>query len=203
MVPDEGSFDWLDNFLIKNPEYTELSDRALLERSIKSGVQSKAKAACNDKPDPSGDNANLRSILMQLASLQPRNFVVMEVKGNLVKDERDVALAKFRKPVFKTVADVIVGDPPSSFKKIVQQKTLKMKQEASDAAHKAKQLKEKQEWTFRTKKKELEKQKKKAEKEKAKKLEEVKKATEKAAAKKEAAEGNTVEEGQEEEKEEE
>merc|ERR1711879_504718 len=30
-LPDEGTFDWLDQFLEKNPQYTELSDRKIIE----------------------------------------------------------------------------------------------------------------------------------------------------------------------------
>merc|ERR1712066_1053663 len=37
-LPDEGTFDWLDMFLEKNKDYTELSDRAILSWAEKSGI---------------------------------------------------------------------------------------------------------------------------------------------------------------------
>merc|ERR1711985_127490 len=30
-LPDEGTFDWVDSFLKKNPQYTELSSRKLID----------------------------------------------------------------------------------------------------------------------------------------------------------------------------
>merc|ERR1711871_1769002 len=51
-LPDEGSFDWLDSFLEKNPDYTELSDRAFSEWGLKSGLKSKgSRKECNDRPN--------------------------------------------------------------------------------------------------------------------------------------------------------
>jgi len=94
--------------------------------------------------------------------MQPRNFVIMEVKGNLVKADRDAAVAKFKGPLFKTVADVMVSEPPSSFKRIVQAKSLQAKQDAADKEHKATYMAEKREWALRKKSKEVEKNKKKA-----------------------------------------
>ncbi|CAK9081371.1 Heterogeneous nuclear ribonucleoprotein U-like protein 1 (Adenovirus early region 1B-associated protein 5) (E1B-55 kDa-associated protein 5) (E1B-AP5), partial [Durusdinium trenchii] len=38
-LPDEGTFDWVDQFLSKNRNYTELSDRAILDWAKKSGLQ--------------------------------------------------------------------------------------------------------------------------------------------------------------------
>merc|ERR1712039_948696 len=36
--PDEGTFDWLDDFLEKNPKYVELSERKLIDWAAKSGM---------------------------------------------------------------------------------------------------------------------------------------------------------------------
>merc|ERR1712050_334483 len=109
--------------------------------------------------------AQQRKVLMQVAAVHPRNFVVMEVKGNLNKDDRAKNLAQFKTPVFKTVADVLVGEPPTSFKKLAHARTLKAKQIASDTLFKAKKIDEKRQWLLRKKRKELEKAKEKAEKE--------------------------------------
>merc|ERR1712032_1040330 len=37
-LPDTGVFDWADGFLQKNPSYTEISDRKMLEWPSKSGL---------------------------------------------------------------------------------------------------------------------------------------------------------------------
>lgn len=48
-LPDEGTFYWLDDFLEKNPNYTELSDRAFADWALKSGLHMKGKKESNDK----------------------------------------------------------------------------------------------------------------------------------------------------------
>merc|ERR1711972_1294196 len=53
-LPDEGTFDWLDSFLEKNPQYTELSDRKLQDWCVKSGIwkpRSNSWKGSNDKPE--------------------------------------------------------------------------------------------------------------------------------------------------------
>merc|ERR1712194_773403 len=96
-LPDEGSFQWLDLFLEKNKNYVELSDRKILDWAVKSGLrpskQQGAKAS-NDKPDATYqvkelDDASMRRAVYMVAPMQERNYVVMEVKGNLVKAERE------------------------------------------------------------------------------------------------------------------
>merc|ERR1712157_410190 len=42
--PDEGTFDWVDEFCRKNPSYLEPSDRKIIEWAAKSGMW-KAKGA--------------------------------------------------------------------------------------------------------------------------------------------------------------
>lgn len=210
-MPDEGSFDWLDNFLESNANFTELSDRAFTDWALKSGLHSKGPKKSNDKPDQTdiSDMANIKKILMEVASMQPRNFVVMEVKGNLVKEERARAVARFSgNPIFKTLAEVVVSDPPSAFRRLVQTKTLKAKQDEADKQQKLKYLEEKKQWTVRKKTKEMEKLKKKKEKEMKKRAEEaklnrersLKKAQKEMAKKKAIAEGKVPPEDDEEEK---
>merc|ERR1711871_382247 len=85
-LPDEGSFDWLETFLEKNPNYTELSDRAFINWASKSGIYTKGPAHSNDKPGNLhlDDMVRIKKTLMEVAALQPRNFVIMEVKANLI-----------------------------------------------------------------------------------------------------------------------
>merc|ERR1712232_199820 len=37
-IPDQGSFSWLDGFLQENPQYVELSNRAILSWAEKSSI---------------------------------------------------------------------------------------------------------------------------------------------------------------------
>jgi len=191
-LPDEGTFDWLDMFLVKNPQYTELSDRAILSWAEKSGLwrpKGYAQKSSQDKPEMGFgisvmDDGSVRRVLQAVAPIQARNYVVMEVKSNLVKEERRELASKWAGTGFKRTATVMLGEPPAAVKKHFQELILKDKQEKSDAEFRAKKEEEK-------KKKELEKRQKKLEKEKkkqAKKLEDMKKKNEFDKKKKEAEE---------------
>eukprot|EP00928_Gymnodinium_smaydae_P072686 TRINITY_DN55_c0_g3_i1.p1 TRINITY_DN55_c0_g3~~TRINITY_DN55_c0_g3_i1.p1 ORF type:complete len:881 (+),score=334.31 TRINITY_DN55_c0_g3_i1:53-2644(+) len=177
-LPGEGGFDWLDQFLEKNPSYTELSDRALAKWARQSGLHTKG-ATSNDKPELDEPN-KLRSLVTMAATLQPRNYVVMELRGNLLKDERAKLLKLFPDSDFKKVAGVLVGEPTADFKKREHELMLKDKQAASDMAFKADQLREKAKKAQEKKQREIARAAKKAEKERKKKLLEAKKKLEEA-----------------------
>lgn len=185
-LPDQGSFDWLDMFLEQNPGYTELSDRAILDWCEKSGIPrskgygSKSSA---DKPDfgfgiASLDDGSVRRLLRNIAPLQERNFVLMEVKGNLVKEEREEIAARFDAPHFKRVATVLVGEPALDFKKRTSKLILAQKQETSDAQWRIKKAEEKRKKEAAQRQKALDKAKKKLEKERKKAQEAIKKKAE-------------------------
>lgn len=169
-LPDEGGFDFLDQFLQKNPTYVELSDRSLLNWCEKSGLTrpkgySLLSRSSNDKPDmgfgiPQLDDLSLRRVLNAVASIQARNYVVMEIRGNLMKEERLENVPKWYG--FKRVAMVLVGEPPPTFKKFSQEQMLKVKQEVSDIEFRNKQTQEKQQWLLQKRQKQMEKDKKKA-----------------------------------------
>lgn len=203
-LPDEGGFDWLDQFKASHPEYVELSDRAILEWAEKSGIpKSKGLKTSLDKPDFNFgirelDDMSVRRMLHAVAPLQQRSFIVMEVRGNLLADLRKEALERFSS--FKKVAQVLVGEPTADFKSHVQELILTQKQKESDAQFKLKQLEKAQKKLAAKKLKEIEKAKKKAEKERKKIVAAKAKAE---AAKKAAAEGKEVEEDKEEAAEEE
>lgn len=203
-LPDEGGFDWLDQFKASHPEYVELSDRAILDWAEKSGIpKSKGVKTSHDKPEFNFgvrelDDMSVRRMLHIVAPLQQRNFIVMEVRGNLLADLRKEALERFSS--FKKVAQVLVGEPTAEFKSHIQELILAQKQKDSDAQFKLKQLEKAQKKTAAKRLKEIEKAKKKAEKER-KKIAAAKAKAE--AAKKAAAEGKEVEEEKEEEAEEE
>merc|ERR1712217_1000350 len=149
-LPDEGTFDWLDTFLEKNRSYTELSDRAILNWASQSGIWRQkfhSAKSSHDRPDknfqvPELNDDSVRKAVYSVAPLQARNYIVMEVKGNLMKDERQPLLDRFSSSAFKKIACVVVGEPPVEFKKYSQKLILQQKQEASDKLFNAKKLEE-------------------------------------------------------------
>mmetsp|Transcript_82653 Transcript_82653/g.198349 ORF Transcript_82653/g.198349 Transcript_82653/m.198349 type:complete len:899 (-) Transcript_82653:71-2767(-) len=192
-VPDEGTFDWLDDFLEKNPKYVELSDRAIIKWAEKSGIthqEANTWKHCLDKPDPQFripllDDFSARRVIQAVAPTQPRHYVVMEVKSNLVKEERAQLLKRFTEGYFKTVAQVVMGEPPQDFKAKVHQALLQEKQEKATIDWKRRKMEKEQERLVRKRQRELEEAKKRAEEEAKKKLEELER--ERAAAEAEAA----------------
>eukprot|EP00405_Crypthecodinium_cohnii_P012604 CAMPEP_0206444038 /NCGR_PEP_ID=MMETSP0324_2-20121206/14697_1 /ASSEMBLY_ACC=CAM_ASM_000836 /TAXON_ID=2866 /ORGANISM="Crypthecodinium cohnii, Strain Seligo" /LENGTH=1016 /DNA_ID=CAMNT_0053912031 /DNA_START=99 /DNA_END=3146 /DNA_ORIENTATION=- len=143
-LPDEGTFDWADVWLSKNPTVTELSDRMILEWAEKSGIWRPRHKSSNDKPEmqfqvPELDDYSMRRAIYSIAPLQNRSFLVMEVKSNLLADERQNLLAKFPS-TFKKTALVVMGTPKADFKEHTKSLLLKQKQEALDKAHEAKKM---------------------------------------------------------------
>merc|ERR1712048_1280448 len=145
-LPDTGVFDWVDGFLAKNPSYTELSDRKILEWASKSGLwrqKGYSWRASNDKPEmgfgiPFMDDTSVSRLLTAIAPTLKRNYVVMELKGNLVAKDRAEALARFSK--FETVASVLVGEPDDKYKKLVQELLLAEKKKKAEAEKKKKSM---------------------------------------------------------------
>jgi len=212
-VPDEGTFDWLDEFLEKNPQYVELSDRAIIKWAEKSGISHSEQNSwknCNDKPDPQFripllDDFSARRVIQAVAPTQPRHYVVMEVKSNLVKEERSQLLKRFTENYFKTVAKVVMGEPPSAFKEKVHKALLTEKQEKATQEWKRRKVEKEQERLQRKRARELEEAKKRAEEEAKRKLEEIERraaeaaaaeAAAAAAAEKEAADAAAAADGQ-------
>merc|ERR1712151_732991 len=58
-LPDEGPFDFLDLYHQKNPGYTEISDRAIVDWAVKSGVYRRGYKTTNDKPEMGSGIQNL------------------------------------------------------------------------------------------------------------------------------------------------
>lgn len=199
-LPDEGGFDWLDMFKAKCPNYTELSDRMILDWAQKSGFYCSKTGGSNDKPEMKFgihgfDNDQVRRMISALAALQPRNYVVMEIQGNLMKEERTPSLSRFYDSSFKKVANVVLGEPSAEYKKKVQQLLLADKQATSDAQFKLKKAEEARKLLQEKQKKALQKAKRKADKEREKQAEELRKKEEQA--KKEAERKKAAEEGKE------
>jgi len=171
-LPNEGTFDWLDLFLKSNSQYTELSDRVILQWAEKSGLprpKGYGTKTSNDKPEmgfgvPMLDDNSIRRVIQAVAPIQQRDYVIMEVKSNLLKEERKEQLAKWGACGFKRTAAVMLGEPPGLFKQRSQELALKAKQEASDAEFAAKKAEEKRQKLIVKRQKQLEREKKKAEK---------------------------------------
>merc|ERR1712232_1250459 len=141
--PGEGTFDWLDIFHEKNPGYTEISDRMILDWAAKSGITNKHtnRNSSRDKSAPSTgvgsiDDMSARKVIYNAASVVPRNYVVMEVKRNLTASDRKELLLKFPACSFKRIAKVAMGSPTAEMSKVVKDKILKLKQAKSDAQFK-------------------------------------------------------------------
>jgi hypothetical protein len=170
--PNEGTFDWLDEFLAKNPKYVELSDRKIVDWCKSSGLWYKGSpGGSNDKPSlsfglPGLDDFSVRNVIKSIAPCVPRNYVVMEVKSNLLSAERKEIIKKFNYPCFKKVAHVVMGKPAASFKGMVQDKLLKEKQAKADVAWKAKKEADDRKKAVEKRQKELQKQREEAKKKK-------------------------------------
>jgi len=194
--PDEGSFEWLDMYLQKNPSHVELSDRKIIDWAAKSGLW-KPKGgvkSSNDKPEfnyglPSMDDFSVRRVLQTVAPVIPRNYIVMEVKENLVADDRVKNLKKFSHPSYKKVAHVVMGEPASDWKDMQNERLLKVKKEKAEAEWKKRKEEKERQKQLKERQKKLEEMRKKADEEKKKKKEEAekKKAEEEAKKKQEAA----------------
>jgi len=149
-LPDEGTFDALDLFLENHPGYTELSNRAMLDWCLKSGlVCQKAQTWKNsvDRPDAqfgisSLDDGSAKRLLDTLSTSQERNLVVMEAKSILLKEERQVVTARYGMGSFKRTALVMFGEPPPEFKQREGDIMLKQKQDTLDAEFKKKKEQE-------------------------------------------------------------
>merc|ERR1712060_803991 len=190
-LPDEGLFDWLDLFLEKHKDYTELSDRAILRWAEQSGLTRAKVKTSNDKPEMGFgiammDDGSVRRVLNAVAPIQQRNYVVMEVRANLVKDERKELLAKWASSGLKRTAAVIMGEPPADIKKRNQDRGLQLKQEAADAAFRAKLAEENKQRLLEQQKRAMERERKQVEKEMKRKQDEMKRKFEIEMKKKEA-----------------
>jgi len=81
--PDEGTFDWLDDFMAKNPGYVELSDRKIVQWCQASGIYSQGKGGgrsnSNDRPTvsygiPLLDDMSVRNVIMAITPIMPKTM---------------------------------------------------------------------------------------------------------------------------------
>jgi len=144
-LPDEGGFDWSDWFLETNPSFVELSDRKLLDWITRSGLRRTSQTKSVDKPDfgfgvPSFDNGTVKQLLAGGVSEQKRNVLMMEVRGNLVKEDRKSMLNKFRQSHHRKIAEVMIGNPDDAFRERTQSRLLTEKQAEAQKKRKLDQV---------------------------------------------------------------
>jgi len=180
--PDVGTFDWLDIFLQDNPQYVELSDRKILDWAARSGLW-KPKGGgwktSNDKPEfnfglTGMDDFSIQRVLSTVAPVVPRHYIVMEVKANLVSEERKEALSRFNAPHFKKVAQVVMGEPSDYYKGKQLDRLLRDKQEKADTEWKAKKAEEERKKQVEMRQKQLQEMRKKADEQRKKAAEDAK-----------------------------
>jgi hypothetical protein len=140
-MPEEGLFDWVDDFLVKNPAYTELSARKMLEWGVKSGLQRRGAKTSLDQPEmgfsiPALDNLSVLKLAKTIAPYHKGNYLIMEMKSNLVASDRKATLEKF--PGFKKKAAVMMGAPSAEYKSMVQSHLLDAKKKKVEAERKRK-----------------------------------------------------------------
>merc|ERR1712139_710376 len=154
---------------------------------------------------PQVDDLSVRKVVQFLASTMKRNVVVLELKSNLVKDERSELLQFFTSPNYKKTAVVVVGDPSVDYKKKIQAKMLEEKKKEGEVKRKMEEAKLKSEQVrkiaelnrkraMEKAQKEMEKQKEEAEKKRIEAAKAAEKAAEEAA--KAAEEKKEGEEGE-------
>merc|ERR1711924_136593 len=74
----------------------------------------------------------VRKLIAQVSSVVPRNYVVVEVKSNLLAAERKETLKRFVSPCYKKIAHVVMGEPEKDFKARTHSHILKLKQTKAD-----------------------------------------------------------------------
>merc|ERR1712187_65145 len=122
----------------------------------------------NDKPDmnfgiPLMDDSSVESVAAALAPTLKRNYVMMEMRSNLLAKERKKALAQFSGPNFKKKAVVLVGEPPAEYKQKVQDLILAEKVAKAEAEKRKKVAEEERKKLLEEKKKRAEESRKRRE----------------------------------------
>ncbi|CAK0813619.1 unnamed protein product, partial [Prorocentrum cordatum] len=115
----------------------ELSDRKVLEWASNSGLHRRGNNASNDKPGmqfgvPMMDDMSVQNTLAAVTPALRRDFMVLELRDNLLAAERKKLLARFPASDFKRVAVVVMGEPSKEYKEKVQAQLLSEKVAAAE-----------------------------------------------------------------------
>eukprot|EP00928_Gymnodinium_smaydae_P055668 TRINITY_DN39162_c0_g1_i1.p1 TRINITY_DN39162_c0_g1~~TRINITY_DN39162_c0_g1_i1.p1 ORF type:complete len:990 (-),score=307.99 TRINITY_DN39162_c0_g1_i1:357-3173(-) len=139
-LPDQGIFDWVDQYVAANPGYLELSDRKVLEWARRSDVHRRSGSSSSASTDSPGmdfglqqlDEGNVQQSLTLLAPALRRNLVHMRLKENLTSEKRQANLKQFPAGFFKRVAVVAMGEPSSEYRTKVQELMLAAKRKKAE-----------------------------------------------------------------------
>merc|ERR1711972_139442 len=96
---------------------------------------------------------------MGAAPLVPRHYIIMEVKQNLVAEDRKMNLQRFNQPHFKKIAKVVMGEPTADYKERVHADLLKDKQHQTDAEWNKKKVEQEKRRAIKKRKAEAEEKK--------------------------------------------
>merc|ERR1712187_61383 len=110
----------------------------IIDWAAKSGIAKPRNSASNDKPSmnfgsPLLDDGSVRKVINTFAQMSKRNFVVAELKSNLVADDRKKAISSFSAPQFKKKAIVLMGEPSKDYISTVHSKLLEAKKVKAEA----------------------------------------------------------------------
>merc|ERR1711972_1272080 len=87
-IPDQGIFDYVDQFLEENPKYLELSDRKMLAWAASSGVRGRSSwPVSNDKPGmnlgiQALDDGSAQKTITALLPALNKDVLCLELDGN-------------------------------------------------------------------------------------------------------------------------
>ncbi|CAE7818095.1 Hnrnpu [Symbiodinium sp. CCMP2592] len=164
-LPSQGFFDWVDEFVEKNPGYVELSDRKILEWAQKSGLWKPKAGGSLDKPEghfgvPALDDGSVRRVLSNISPALNRNYIIGELKGNLVEADRAATLGRFNPQDFSRKSVVVMGEPTADYKSRVQSLILAEKKTKAEQEQKRKAQAEERKRMLELKRKKAEEAKK-------------------------------------------
>merc|ERR1719188_2848285 len=81
----------------------------------------------------------VRRVLNSVVASQPRNYVVMEIKSNLLAEGRAETLKRFNTPHYSRVAQITMGKPTGDFKAKVHDQLRRLKQQQVENEWRARQ----------------------------------------------------------------
>merc|ERR1712232_891843 len=115
----------------------------------------------SDKPDmkfgiPLMDDLSIGRLLSAVAPTLRRNFVVPELRYNLIAEERKDALRRFSASDFRRTVTVLVGEPPAEYKDRVQALILEDKKAKAEAEKEKKEKEEERQRLLEEKKRRAE-----------------------------------------------
>merc|ERR1712151_1327302 len=97
------------------------------------------------------DDESVQGVLSMLSPTLRRDLIIMQLKANLVADQRKTNLQLYPASLFKRVAVVVMGEPPQTYKTKVQELMLIDKAQRIASEDKRKSRDEDRPWHRRAK----------------------------------------------------